>query len=80
MDVSSNEFLNSHIELNDSYQECAAYMKTKQFMGNRIFEQQVEIDKLKSQLFYQTLKNNQYLDWIKHLEIQLRKCIIINKF
>lgn len=58
---------------NDSYLECAAYMKTKQYLGNRIFEQQVEIEKLKSQLFYQTIKNNQYLDWIRHYELLLRK-------
>ncbi len=74
MDSSTFELNNSsNCEFNDNYQECAAYMKTKQFMGNRIFEQQAEIDKLKSQLFYQALKNNQYLDWIKHLELQLKK-------
>ena len=72
---STLRFTNSHFsqfEYNDSYQECAAYMKTKQFMSNRIFEQQSEIEKLKTQLFYQTLKSNQYFDWIRHLESTLR--------
>ena len=64
----------SNIEFCDSYFQCAGYMKTKQFLGNRIFEQQVEIDKLKNQLFYQTLKNSQYLEWIKHLE-QVIRCL-----
>jgi hypothetical protein len=77
----ASEFTNnnshlSHLDFNysnDNYQECAAYMKTKQFLGNRILEQQLEIEKLKNLLHHQTLKNTQYLDWISHLENVIRK-------
>jgi|LauGreDrversion4_2_1035121.scaffolds.fasta_scaffold565129_2 hypothetical protein len=55
------------LELEDLTQECYAYMKTKQFMAQRIFEQQEEIETLKSQLFYHSIKHVQMYNWLKHI-------------
>ena len=59
------------LELEDLTQECYAYMKTKQFMAQRIFEQQEELEMLKSQLFYHSIKHVQMYDWLKYINDQL---------
>lgn len=59
------------LELEDLTQECYAYMKTKQFMAQRIFEQQEEIETLKTQLFYHSIKHVQLYDWLKYINEQL---------
>lgn len=59
------------LEIEDLTQECYAYMKTKQFMAQRIFEQQEEIETLKGQLFYHSIKHIQMYDWLKHINEQL---------
>jgi hypothetical protein len=46
-------------------------MKTKQFMAQRISEQQQEIETLKSQLFYNNVKYIQLYDWMKSINEQL---------
>jgi len=46
-------------------------MKTKQFMAQRIFEQQDEIENLKNQLFYQSIKHVQMYEWLKFVNEQL---------
>jgi len=61
------------LELEDLSQECYAYMKTKQFMAQRIFEQQDEIESIKSQLFYHTIKHVQMYDWLKFVNQQLQQ-------
>lgn len=60
------------LELEDLTQECYAYMKTKQFMAQRIFEQQEEIETLKSQLFYHSTKHVQMYNWLKHVNDQIQ--------
>ena len=62
-------------DLKDLTTECYAYMKTKQFMAHRICEQQGEIETLKNQLFYHSVKHVQMYDMLKHLneEIQILK-------
>lgn len=61
------------VELEDLSQECYAYMKTKQFMAQRIFEQQEEIETVKSQLFYHSVKHVQMYDWLKFINEQLQQ-------
>lgn len=60
------------LELDDLTQECWAYMKTKQFMAKRIFEQQDEVETLKNQLFYHSIKHVQMYDWLKYVNEQLQ--------
>jgi len=61
------------LELEDLTQECYAYMKTKQFMAQRIFEQQDEIEDIKNQLFYHSIKHVQMYDWLKFVNEQLQQ-------
>ena len=61
------------LELEDLTQECYAYMKTKQFMAQRIFEQQDEIENIKNQLFYHSIKHVQMYDWLKFVNEQLQQ-------
>jgi hypothetical protein len=56
----------------DLAQECTAYMKTKQFMANRIHEQQEEIDFLKRNLIYQSGQNIQKDIIIQNLREQIQ--------
>ena len=46
-------------------------MKTKQFMSQRIFEQQEEVETLKNQLFYHSIKHVQMYDWLKNVNEQM---------
>ena len=59
-------------DLEDLTQECYAYMKTKQFMAQRIFEQQEELEIVKNQLFYHSIKHVQMYDWLKFINEQLQ--------
>jgi hypothetical protein len=56
----------------DLAQECTAYMKTKQFMANRIHDQQEEIDLLKRNLIYQSGQNIQKDLIIENLREQIQ--------
>jgi len=53
-------------------QECYGYLKTKQFMAERIFEQQREIEALKNQVFFHSIKHIQMYDWLKFMNDQLK--------
>ena len=53
-------------------QECYGYLKTKQFMAERIFEQQKEIESLKNQVFYHSIKHIQMYDWLKFMNEQMK--------
>ena len=59
-------------------QECYGYLKTKQFMADRIFEQQKEIETLKNQVFFHSIKHIQMYDWLKFMNQQV-KLISANK-
>lgn len=61
------------LDNDDLTQECWAYMKTKQFMAKRIFEQQEEIEKIKNQLFYHSIKHVQMYDWLKFINEQMHQ-------
>jgi hypothetical protein len=75
------EFKNvQSLELEDLTQECYAYMKTKQFMAQRIFEQQEEIETLKSQLFYHSIKHVQMYNWLKHINDQVHSIKVKRDF
>ena len=53
-------------------QECYGYLKTKQFMAERIFEQQKEIESLKNQVFFHSIKHIQLYDWLKFMNEQMK--------
>lgn len=55
----------------DLAQECAAYMKTKLFMAKRISEQQKEIEQLREEVFYHSMKHSQLYEIISSLNEQL---------
>jgi hypothetical protein len=57
-------------EDDDMKQQSLAYMKTKNFMAKRIFEQQTEIETLKEQLITQNIKYMQLWDAYKLLSLK----------
>jgi len=67
----------TRIDVEDLSQECTAYMKTKQFMANRIHQQQEEIDMLKQHIIYHSGREIQMYEMIKTLseEIEMLKKI-----
>jgi hypothetical protein len=79
--TSNVEFKNvPSLEMEDLTQECYAYMKTKQFMAQRIFEQQEEIEILKNQLFYHSVKHVQMYSWLKHINDQVQSVKVKKEF
>lgn len=55
-------------DLEDVVQECSAYLKTKQFMADRIYQQQEEIQILKQQIFSLSSTNSQLGRFIENFE------------
>jgi hypothetical protein len=62
---------NTNSDFQDLSQECTAYMKTKQFMAKRIFQQQEEIEALKLSVLYHSAKHLQLYELIKSLLEQI---------
>ncbi len=71
---------NNHIEfkliqrktdMDDVMQECSAYLKTKQFMADRIYQQQEEIQILKQQIFSLSSTNSQLGRFIENFEKEI---------
>jgi hypothetical protein len=74
------EYIRKNIELkteknaydnDDMAMECNAYLKTKLFMAKRIAEQQSEIETLKEQLYYHTVRHTQMYDSLRQINEQL---------
>ncbi len=55
----------------DLSQECTAYLKTKQFMANRIYQQQEEIEMLKQNVIFHSGKHIQMHEMLKNMTEQL---------
>lgn len=64
-------------DLEDIVQECSAYLKTKQFMADRIFQQQEEIQILKQQIFSLSSTNSQLSKIIDNFERDI--CLLKDK-
>lgn len=61
----------NNYDQDDLAQECAAYMKTKLFMAKRIAEQQAEIEQLKEEVLYHSMKHSQLYEIISVLTNQV---------
>lgn len=57
----------------DVVQECNAYLKTKIFMAKRIAEQQAEIETLKEQLLYHSLKHAELYEMMAGINEKIEK-------
>ena len=55
----------------DLAQECTAYLKTKQFMANRIYQQQEEIEMLKQNVMFHSGKNIRIHEMLNDITDQL---------
>ena len=58
-------------DIEDLSQECTAYLKTKQFMADRIYQQQEEIDMLKQNVMYHSGKHIQMNEMLSNITEQL---------
>lgn len=67
------EFLANKNNNEDMAQECNAYMKIKHFMAKRIQEQEREIDDLKSQVVYHSMKHAEMYNLLKTMNEMLYK-------
>jgi hypothetical protein len=62
------KLLDRKADLEDVVLECSAYLKTKQFMADRIYQQQEEIQVLKQQIFSISSTNSQLGRFIENFE------------
>jgi len=62
------KLLDRKADLEDVVLECSAYLKTKQFMADRIYQQQEEIQILKQQIFSISSTNSQLGRFIENFE------------
>jgi hypothetical protein len=65
-------------DFEDMSQECTAYLKTKLFMANRIYQQQEEIEMLKQNVIFHSGKHIQMHEMLKNIteQIELIKPVI----
>jgi hypothetical protein len=61
----------SHKDVDDLSQECTAYMKTKQFMAKRIYQQQEEIEALKQNIIFHSGKHIEMYEMLKNMNEQM---------
>jgi len=64
-------FHHNGTDIEDLSQECIAYLKTKQFMADRIYQQQEEIDMLKQNVMYHSGKHLQMHEMLSNITEQL---------
>jgi len=58
-------------DIEDMSQECTAYLKTKLFMANRIYQQQEEIEMLKQNVIFHSGKHIQMHEMLKNITEQI---------
>lgn len=59
------------MDLSDMSKECCSYMKIKQFLSNRLFQQQIEINTLRSKLKYYISRDVENANTMSKLMTQL---------
>jgi len=65
------KILEKKSDIDDIAQECSAYLKTKQFMADRIYQQQEEIQLLKQQIFSLASANSQLGKIVQNFENEI---------